>query len=119
MVREASQRGRAALGRALVRLLGCSFRPLCLSAAALFVLANATVAAKAVCGELGGPGYRGPNGKCVGWEAIGRVCGSPPTTRCTPEQVASEATDAARDGGANQDRKNRAHDALPRSPAGR
>src|SRR5262245_6259977 len=54
------------------------------SALSLLVIATATWPASAACGERGGPGYRGPNGKCVGWEAIGRVCGSPPTTHCTP-----------------------------------
>jgi len=37
------------------------------------------------CGCRGGPGYRGPNGKCVGWDQLTRVCGNPPTTRCTKE----------------------------------
>ncbi|GEC56691.1 hypothetical protein BEL01nite_57340 [Bradyrhizobium elkanii] len=51
--------------------------------------------AAAECGERGGPGYRGPNGKCVGWAEIGRICGNPPATRCRPEAVAPHATDAA------------------------
>ena len=49
----------------------------------------------AECGERGGPGYRGPNGKCVGWAEMGRVCGSPPETRCKPEAVAPNAPEAA------------------------
>jgi hypothetical protein len=54
---------------------------------ALFAVAigSAVTEASATCGTKGGPGYRGPNGKCVGWAEIARVCGSPPTTRCTPE----------------------------------
>jgi hypothetical protein len=40
-------------------------------------------------------GYRGPDGKCVGWENIGRVCGSPPTTRCTAEITNPGEGDAA------------------------
>jgi SAM-dependent methyltransferase len=44
----------------------------------------------------------------------GRVCGSPPTTRCTAERPAAEADDAARDGASNQDRRTRAHEALRR-----
>lgn len=51
--------------------------------------------AKAACGDRSGPGYRGPNGKCVGWAELGRVCGSPPTTRCTAENVAPGADTAA------------------------
>lgn len=37
------------------------------------------------CGCKGGPGYRGPNGQCVGWKRLNKVCGTPPTTRCTAE----------------------------------
>jgi hypothetical protein len=47
--------------------------------------------AYATCGTRGGPGYRSPNGKCVSWQEIGRVCGSPPSTRCTAENVAEDA----------------------------
>ena len=48
-------------------------------------LCLSVASAQATCGTKGGPGYRGPDGKCVGWAAIGRVCGSPPTLRCTAE----------------------------------
>lgn len=41
--------------------------------------------AAAACGDRGGPGYRGPDGKCLSWAALGRVCGTPPTTRCAYE----------------------------------
>lgn len=41
--------------------------------------------AEAACGTRGGPGYRGPNGRCVGWADIGRTCGSPPEQRCIAE----------------------------------
>jgi len=41
--------------------------------------------AHSACGERGGPAFRGPNKKCVGWAELDRVCGSPPTTRCTYE----------------------------------
>lgn len=47
--------------------------------------------AAAACGERGGPGYRGPDGKCVGWANLRKVCGSPPSTNCTPEMVAEGA----------------------------
>lgn len=49
----------------------------------------------AACGEKGGPGYRGPNGKCVGWAQLGQVCGSPPTTKCAAELTANGAVEAA------------------------
>jgi hypothetical protein len=51
--------------------------------------------APAACGERGGPGYRGPNGRCVGWMDIGRTCGHPPTLRCTPEMANPGAEKAA------------------------
>ncbi len=37
------------------------------------------------CGCKGGPGYRAPDGKCVGKRNITKVCGSPPSTRCKKE----------------------------------
>lgn len=39
------------------------------------------------CGCKGGPGYRGPDGRCVGFKALTRVCGDPPTLRCTFENA--------------------------------
>jgi hypothetical protein len=47
--------------------------------------------ADAACGERGGPGFRAPNGKCVAWDQIGRVCGHPPETRCKREGEADGA----------------------------
>lgn len=44
-----------------------------------------THTAAADCGSRGGPGFRGPNGKCVGWKQLGKVCGNPPTSRCSYE----------------------------------
>jgi len=38
-----------------------------------------------VCGCKGGPGYRAPDGKCVGKRNITKVCGSPPSKRCKKE----------------------------------
>lgn len=52
----------------------------------------------AACGDRGGPGYRGPNGKCVGWDALARVCGNPPTQRCTAETTTDAADKAAEHG---------------------
>jgi hypothetical protein len=46
-----------------------------------------STAALAACGDRGGPGYRGPGGKCVGWAEFGRVCGKPPEKRCSAENV--------------------------------
>ena len=39
------------------------------------------------CGCKGGPGYRGPDGKCVGFRALDKTCGVPPTTRCVFENA--------------------------------
>ena len=53
--------------------------------ASLLICIFTTSAAVAACGERGGPAFRGPNKKCVGWAELDRVCGQPPTTRCTYE----------------------------------
>lgn len=37
------------------------------------------------CGCKGGPGFRGPNGKCVGWKDLVSVCGAPPYSKCARE----------------------------------
>jgi hypothetical protein len=37
------------------------------------------------CGCRGGPGYRAPNGHCVGWKQLAHVCGDPPSKNCTYE----------------------------------
>ncbi len=50
------------------------------------------------CGCKGGPGYRGPSGRCVGYADIGRVCGSPPTSKCTAEGPNAGADEAAEHG---------------------
>ncbi|MDF2116371.1 thermonuclease family protein [Roseiarcaceae bacterium H3SJ34-1] len=52
--------------------------------------------AAAACGDSGGPGYRAPSGKCIGWEQLAQVCGSPPETKCTPELEAIGAQEIAR-----------------------
>lgn len=43
------------------------------------------------CGCRGGPGFRGPDGKCVGWKNLAKVCGNPPTTHCEAEGPALES----------------------------
>ena len=63
------------------------------------VLCAVVSCAHATCGTRGGPGFRGPDGSCVGWAALGRVCGSPPTKRCTAE-LKSDGADEAADLGA-------------------
>jgi hypothetical protein len=68
--------------------------PSCIALAAWIIASPAHGA----CGDRGGPGYRGPSGRCVGWADIGRTCGSPPTTRCTAERT-SDGADAAADYG--------------------
>lgn len=45
------------------------------------------------CGCRGGPGYRDADGRCVGHKALKKVCGSPPTTRCTYEGGGGSAAD--------------------------
>lgn len=65
-------------------------------AIAIVVLLSAQASALALCGTRGGPGYRGPNGQCVSWVGIGRICGYPPTTRCTPEEPNPGADRAAK-----------------------
>jgi hypothetical protein len=37
------------------------------------------------CGCRGSPGYRGPDGRCVGYANLKSVCGDPPETRCARE----------------------------------
>lgn len=56
---------------------------------------STTFEAASGCGSRGGPGYRGANGRCVGWDQLGRICGTPPTTRCTSESVAVGAPEHA------------------------
>jgi hypothetical protein len=65
------------------------------AAIALLALVISPADACSGCGCRGGPGYRGPSGRCVGWADIGRTCGSPPTTRCTPEGPNAGAEQAA------------------------
>ena len=38
------------------------------------------------CGCKGGPGYRAPDGHCVGFRELDKVCGNPPT-RCVFENA--------------------------------
>jgi hypothetical protein len=53
------------------------------------------IAKSALAGDKGGPGYRAPSGRCVGWADIGKTRGNPPSTRCTAEHTASGAEAAA------------------------
>jgi hypothetical protein len=78
---------------------------------AVLMIASSS-SADAACGDKGGPGYRDKNGKCQSWEALGRVCGSPPTTRCTPEKVAPEAGGGAQEGDDIQEKKKRRHEEI-------
>ena len=81
-----------------------------MSITAFVTLLARTPFAVAACGERGGPGYRGPDGKCVSWEALGRVCGSPPSMRCSGEKIAPDADDAAGKGQGIQEQKKRQHE---------
>ena len=94
--------------------LTCEVRPALLRIQLVAVLAIVTMtlvptSAFATCGEKGGPGYRGPNGKCVGWAALARTCGNPPTLRCTAELAQPEAPDAAKKGSQIQGIMDAAH----------
>jgi hypothetical protein len=42
--------------------------------------------ANATCGTRGGPGLRGPDGKCVSWDQVQSKCGED-GSRCQREQV--------------------------------
>lgn len=60
-----------------------------------FILASGVALAEDYCegcGCKGGPGYRASNGRCVGWKQLNKVCGTPPTARCTAEGPALLAT---------------------------
>ncbi|MEP9356788.1 hypothetical protein ABLE93_24970 [Xanthobacter sp. KR7-65] len=54
------------------------------------------------CGCKGGPGYRGPDGRCVGFADLARVCGSPPTARCVFENAPGTGANRACATGAAQ-----------------
>jgi hypothetical protein len=68
------------------------------------------------CGDNGGPGYRNSSGKCVGWEALARQCGNPPTTKCTPENVAGGSDDAAAKGATIRSLMDRSHEMKKQRP---
>jgi hypothetical protein len=62
-------------------------------AAAIFLICGTTAAGACQCtgcGCKGGPGFRGPTGRCVSYKQLDTVCGSPPTTRCTFEHHEQE-----------------------------
>lgn len=85
----------------------------CLAVGSLF--AQSSLAA---CGDNGGPGYRTQSGKCVGWEALARQCGNPPSTKCTPERVAEGSQEAAAKGAVVRSLMDRSHGAktVPANP---
>jgi hypothetical protein len=45
-------------------------------------------------GACPGPGYRGPDGRCVGRAELARVCGNPPSQKCTADRAPAPANDA-------------------------
>jgi hypothetical protein len=61
----------------------------------IFLVSIVQASACSGCGCRGGPGYRGPDGRCVGWASLGRTCGNPPTTRCSAEGPNAGAEAAA------------------------
>jgi hypothetical protein len=46
------------------------------------------------CGCAGGPGYRAPDGHCVGFRELASKCGTPPTTHCTFENAPGTGANA-------------------------
>jgi hypothetical protein len=46
------------------------------------------------CGCAGGPGYRAPDGKCVGFRELTHKCGTPPTEHCTFENAPGTGANA-------------------------
>jgi hypothetical protein len=54
--------------------------------AAALVMAGLPSVASATCGTRGGPGLRGPDGRCQSWAQVGRSCGTD-GSRCEKEQV--------------------------------
>ena len=46
------------------------------------------------CGCKGGPGYRAPDGHCVGFKALAHTCGTPPSERCTFENAPGTGANA-------------------------
>jgi hypothetical protein len=76
------------------------------------LVASSTIAS-ATCGDKGGPGIRGADGKCQAWESVGRNCGSSPGERgCTVERDIPGAGEALK-GGANTDALMRKAHGLP------
>lgn len=68
---------------------------------AIFVACSEIALACSGCGCRGGPGYRGPDGRCVGWAQLNNVCGHPPASRCKYEGKQEVATPKAGDGKGN------------------
>ena len=56
-----------------------------LTLTAALVIALPSIAS-ATCGTRGGPGFRGPDGKCQSWAEVQRNCGLD-GSRCQREQV--------------------------------
>ena len=50
----------------------------------LFLIAPASSESCGWCG-CKGPGYRGPDGHCIGWKQFARICGNPPSAHCKYE----------------------------------
>jgi hypothetical protein len=73
------------------------------------LMVASTTFAEAACGDKGGPGYRGQDGRCQSWRDLGRNCGSPPTKGCTGENVAAGAGAGASHGQVIEDLKKNQH----------
>lgn len=71
-------------------------RRIILAVAALTLATPALAQVCSGCGCKGGPGYRGPDNRCVGWNDLAKVCGNPPITHCRAEGPNRSADEVAR-----------------------
>ena len=67
--------------------------------------------AEAACGDRGGPGYRGPDGKCLSWQDLGRKLDHPPPRTALPRTSPARPTVVRRGGVEIEGMKKRQHDA--------
>jgi len=63
-----------------------------LSALMLASTVDNAIARCSGCSCRGGPGFRSPNGRCVGWKDFVRICGPAPHTLCKDERPKRRTT---------------------------
>lgn len=64
--------------------------------AVIFAFLSVEADACTGCGCRGGPGYRGPDGRCVGWKDLAKKCGQPPTSHCSAEGPNASDSDSSK-----------------------